>query len=190
MAELRLDQRAQLAERPVVLRDQEQGVVSEPPLPSRLARQTPPAPALGFEPDRAGRIGQCERADERRPPSLVGDVRTKVLFPQWEYDLLKSAADAAGLPASAYVRTNLANDVDMLLRIHRAGGFVINEARRRYTFRLRCGFNDVADAEYDRLWQAPTLSWAELEEAESRVAAADPRPAPKKSLRDPSLRIS
>jgi hypothetical protein len=75
-------------------------------------------------------------------------------------------------------------------RLNRQGGFVINEARRRYTFRLRCGFNDVADAEYDRLWQAPSLSWAELEAAESRIAAADPRPAPKKSLRDPSLRIS
>jgi hypothetical protein len=75
-------------------------------------------------------------------------------------------------------------------RLHQAGGFFINEARRRYTFRLRCGFNDVADAEYDRLWGASALSWAELEAIEGRIAAADPRPVPKKSLRDPSLRIS
>ena len=75
-------------------------------------------------------------------------------------------------------------------RLHQQGGFLINEARRRYTFRLRCGFNDVADAEYDRLWQATALTWAELEQIEARVAAADTRPAPKKSLRDPSLRIS
>ncbi|GAB3873293.1 amidohydrolase family protein [Kibdelosporangium lantanae] len=65
---------------------------------------------------------KCMYAEDK---SLVEDVRTKVLFPQWEYDLLKTAADAAGLPANAYVRTNLANDVDMLLRIHRAGGFVV-----------------------------------------------------------------
>jgi hypothetical protein len=75
-------------------------------------------------------------------------------------------------------------------RLNQPGGFQINEARRRYTFRLRCGFNDVADAEYDRLWGATALTWADLVEIEERVAAADPRPAPKKSLRDPSLRVS
>lgn len=75
-------------------------------------------------------------------------------------------------------------------RLKQRGGFLINEARRRYTFRLRCGFNDVADAEYDRLWGASALTWAELEQIEDRIAAADPRPAPKKSLRDPSLRVS
>ncbi len=75
-------------------------------------------------------------------------------------------------------------------RLNQRGGFQINEARRRYTFRLRCGFNDVADAEYDRLWAATALSWAELERIEGRIEAADSRPAPKKSLRDPSLRIS
>jgi hypothetical protein len=75
-------------------------------------------------------------------------------------------------------------------RLKQQGGFQINEARRLYTFRLRCGFNDVADAEYDRLWRASALTWAELEQIEGRVAAADTRPAPKKSLRDPSLRIS
>jgi hypothetical protein len=75
-------------------------------------------------------------------------------------------------------------------RLHRQGGFVVNEARRRYTYRLRCGFNDIADAEYDRLWPATSLSWAELAEIEGRVAAADARPAVKKSLREPSLRQS
>ena len=57
--------------------------------------------------------------------SLVDDVRTRTLFPQWEYDLLAGQAKSAGLPENAYVRTNLANDVDMVLRIHRAGGFVV-----------------------------------------------------------------
>jgi Tol biopolymer transport system component len=58
--------------------------------------------------------------------SLVTDRRTKTLFPQWEYDLLVTAANAAGAPENAYVRKNLAGDVDMLLRIHRAGGFVVS----------------------------------------------------------------
>ena len=72
----------------------------------------------------------------------------------------------------------------------RLGGFVINEARRRYSYRLRAGFNDVADAEYERLWTAERLSWSELEAIESTLAAADPRPAAKKPIRQPSLRNS
>jgi hypothetical protein len=75
-------------------------------------------------------------------------------------------------------------------RLNRQGGYLINEPRRRYTYRLRCGFNDVADAEYERLWKAESLTWAELEEIESRVVAADPRPAARKPLRNETLRIS
>jgi hypothetical protein len=75
-------------------------------------------------------------------------------------------------------------------RLDQLGGFLMNEPRRRYTYRLRCGFNDVADAEYQRLWKTPSLSWAELEAVEGRLAAADPRPAPKKSIRQESLRQS
>lgn len=73
-------------------------------------------------------------------------------------------------------------------RLARLGGFLINEARRRYSYRLRCGFNDVADADYDRIWTAPSFSWSELEETERRLADADPRPETKKSLRNESLR--
>ncbi len=75
-------------------------------------------------------------------------------------------------------------------RLSRLGGFLLNEARRRYSYRLRAGFNDVADAEYDRIWQSDSFSWGELVETEERLAAADPRPAAKKSLREPSLRGS
>jgi hypothetical protein len=76
-------------------------------------------------------------------------------------------------------------------RLNRQGGYLINEPRRRYTYRLRCGFNDVADTEYERLWGGATsLSWAELEEIERLLVAADPRPAAKKPLRNETLRIS
>jgi hypothetical protein len=70
-------------------------------------------------------------------------------------------------------------------------GFTVKEPRRRYTYRLRCGFNDVADGEYEQLWAASSLSWSQLEEIEARVAAADSRPEPKRSsLRKVSLRQS
>jgi hypothetical protein len=74
-------------------------------------------------------------------------------------------------------------------RVSRLDGFTVKEPRRRYTYRLRAGFNDVADAEYEKLWAAPSLTWAGLSEIEERVAAADTRPAAKRTaVRKVSLR--
>jgi hypothetical protein len=76
-------------------------------------------------------------------------------------------------------------------RVFRLGGFAVKEPRRRYTYRLRCGFNDVADAQYEKLWAASSLTWAGLSEIEERLAAADPRPAAKRTpVRKVSLRQS
>jgi hypothetical protein len=57
--------------------------------------------------------------------SLIDDHRTKVLFPPWEYERLVAAAEQASGPEGEVMRAELANQVDMLLRIHRGGGFVI-----------------------------------------------------------------
>jgi hypothetical protein len=67
-------------------------------------------------------------------------------------------------------------------------GYPVREQRRRYVFRLYCGFNDVADAEFDRLWSGGTLDWPELEATADRLAEADTRPQAKKALRRDSLR--
>ncbi|MGW1682784.1 amidohydrolase family protein [Saccharopolyspora sp. NPDC002376] len=57
--------------------------------------------------------------------TLIEDTRTKVLFPPWEYQLLLNEAEQASGPTGETQRAQLANQVDMLLRIHRGGGFVI-----------------------------------------------------------------
>jgi Tol biopolymer transport system component/cytosine/adenosine deaminase-related metal-dependent hydrolase len=57
--------------------------------------------------------------------SLVEDPRTKTLYPAWEYNALVAKADAAQLPANDATLALLAANVDMILRIHRAGGLVI-----------------------------------------------------------------
>ncbi len=67
-------------------------------------------------------------------------------------------------------------------------GYPVRVQRRRYVFRLYGGFNDVADAEFERLWSGGTLDWAELEATSERLAAADTRPESKKSIRRESLR--
>lgn len=63
-------------------------------------------------------------ADDR---SLVEDRRTRVLYPEWEYRRLLDKAEAAGAttPSAERTRRALASNVDMVLRIHRAGGFLI-----------------------------------------------------------------
>jgi len=42
-------------------------------------------------------------------------------------------------------------------------GYAVHEQRWRYNFRNRHGFTDGADAAFDRLWAADTLTWDELE---------------------------
>jgi Tol biopolymer transport system component len=58
-------------------------------------------------------------------PSLLDDPRTTTLYPSWEYAALKAEVDTAAGPAGATTRTQLAGNVDMVLRIHRGGGLVI-----------------------------------------------------------------
>ena len=67
-------------------------------------------------------------------------------------------------------------------------GYPVRVQRRRYVFRLYGGFNDVADAEFDRLWAGGTLDWPALETTAARLAEADTRPEAKKSIRRESLR--
>lgn len=58
--------------------------------------------------------------------SLVEDERTRTLFPSWEYASYVAKADAAQTPANAPTLALLEANVNMVLRIHRAGGLVIS----------------------------------------------------------------
>ena len=57
----------------------------------------------------------------------------------------------------------------------RAGrlGLPTRTDRMRYDFRLQHGFTDAADAAFDRLWNAPTLTWDGLREICKETGAAD-----------------
>jgi hypothetical protein len=57
-------------------------------------------------------------------------------------------------------------------------GIEVRPDRMRYDFRLQHGFTDAADAAFDRLWDAPTLSWGGLREICKETGAAD-RPTSK-----------
>ncbi len=49
-------------------------------------------------------------------------------------------------------------------------GFHAQEQRQRYGFRNRHQFSDAADAVFDKLWTADSLTWTELESLSAQVA--------------------
>ncbi len=48
----------------------------------------------------------------------------------------------------------------------------MSKPRRLYHFRNRHGFNDVADAAFETLWNADEITWDELDALVADVAAA------------------
>jgi hypothetical protein len=61
-------------------------------------------------------------------------------------------------------------------RLERAG-YDARKPRRQYHFRNRHGFTDVADAVFERLWSADSLTWADIEAACAETAAVKPAKA-------------
>jgi hypothetical protein len=56
-------------------------------------------------------------------------------------------------------------------RAERAG-LPVQKARRQYHFRNRHGFSDVADAAFERLWNAESVTWADIEAVCAETTAA------------------
>ncbi|HZJ26380.1 MAG TPA: hypothetical protein VFF40_05115 [Acidimicrobiia bacterium] len=75
-------------------------------------------------------------------------------------------------------RRRAAWDVSARGRLTRLG-FPVRESLSRYHFRLAHGFGDAADAVYDRLWGADSITWADIVAASDETEAVDPRPKPK-----------
>ena len=61
------------------------------------------------------------------------------------------------------LRENAAWDTYSAGRLARLG-VPVNEQRFRYNHRNRFGFSDEVDADFDVLWAADDLSWAELQD--------------------------
>ena len=80
----------------------------------------------------------------------------------------------AGAPPDAELtlQEQVAWDTYAMGRLERLG-YDVQEPRRRYHFRTRHGFTDVADRVYERLWSAPegSLSWSDVAAACAETAA-------------------
>lgn len=60
-------------------------------------------------------------------------------------------------------------------------GHPIHEQKRRYDFRMQHGFTDASDAAFERLWNAPSMTYAGVQEICRETGAAD-RPKPKVAI--------
>jgi hypothetical protein len=78
--------------------------------------------------------------------------------------------DDAPPEADLSLQEQIAWDVHAVGRLERLG-YAVQEPRRRYQFRTRHGFTDVADRAFDRLWHADSLSWSDLAAACAETAA-------------------
>jgi hypothetical protein len=111
--------------------------------------------------------------DAKRPRQLsdysVIDVVGRLLF------IAKDRLDPAFADAPAESDTTLqqrtAWDVYAVGRCDRMG-WQPQRQRRLYHFRNRHGFTDVADAVFERLWNAENLTWADIEAVCAETEAA------------------
>ena len=77
-------------------------------------------------------------------------------------------------------------DIYAVGRLERLG-YPSQRERRRYHFRIRHGFTDVADRVFDRLWTASDLTWADIQGASAEAMAAKPA-RPKKAKASKSVK--
>ena len=119
--------------------------------------------------------------DAKRPRHLsersVRSVLGRLLFRA--HDRLDPSFADAPPDADLPLREHVAWDVYAVGRCERLGWRVQRE-RRRYHFRIRHGFTDVADEAFDRLWAAEALTWADLRAVCDETEAADVRAAVKR----------
>ena len=70
----------------------------------------------------------------------------------------------------------IAWDVYAIGRTERLG-MAVRRQRELYDFRLQHGFTDVADAAFERCWNAPTMTYAGIREISKETGASDRRPS-------------
>lgn len=111
--------------------------------------------------------------DAKRPRHMsdrgIVDVLGRLLFRV--KDRLDPGFGEPPADADLTLQQQTAWDAYAVGRAERAG-LATQKARRQYHFRNRHGFSDTADVVFARLWDAESLTWAEIEAACAETAAA------------------
>lgn len=108
-----------------------------------------------------------QQLSEARTADVVGRLLYRVA------DRRSGRFDDAPGDEHLSLQEQVAWDTHSMGRLARLG-YDVQEPRRRYHFRTRHGFTDVADRVYERLWSAPdgSLSWSDVVAACAETAAA------------------
>lgn len=121
---------------------------------------------------------QAESAafEDARNPRHLSDGGTRAVLGRVLFraaDRLDPSFGAPPADAELTYQQQTAWDAYALGRCDRLG-YGGQKPRRRYHFRIRHGFTDVADRVFERLWGAERLTWADIESACEETAAARP----------------
>ena len=119
--------------------------------------------------DVEGGAFESPKAPRQMSERSVRDVMARLLFKVQD----RLSGRFANAPAEGEVPLPqvVAWDVYAVGRAARAG-IEVSKSRRLYHFRNRHGFNDVADAAFETLWNASDMTWDELNALVEDVAAA------------------
>jgi hypothetical protein len=103
---------------------------------------------------------------EPRTADVIGRLLLRVV------DRRSGRFDGAPADDELSLQEQVAWDTACMGRLERLG-YDVQEPRRRYHFRTRHGFTDVADGVFDRLWSAPdgSIGWADVAAACAETAA-------------------
>lgn len=94
---------------------------------------------------------------EARTADVIGRLLFRVV------DRRSGRFDGAPADGDLSLQQQVAWDTYAMGRLERLG-YDVQQPRRRYHFRTRHGFTDVADRVFDRLWSSPdgSLSWSDI----------------------------
>lgn len=127
--------------------------------------------------------------EDARSPRNMSEEGTRQVLGRLLFRVSDRLSSVFGNPptdADLTYEQHSAWDAYAIGRVARLGYFAQKD-RRRYHFRLRHGFTDVADQVFDRLWSSENLTWADLLASCEETAAAKPArdkkrpPAPAKA---------
>jgi len=112
--------------------------------------------------------------ENAKVPRMLSDRSVVDVVGRMLFKVADRLAPAFGDPPSdddLTLQEHTAWDAYAVGRCERAG-YTPSKARRLYHFRNRHGFNDTADAVFERLWSAQDLTWADIRASCEETAAA------------------
>ena len=116
-------------------------------------------------------LRKAREFDEERCKNVLGQALLRAR------DRLDPAFGTPPADADLGVREEVAWATAIEGRLARLGIITGRPQRRIYHFRVRHGFTDTVDRVFQQLWDADTVTWADIEAASAEAAGSEPAKA-------------